>query len=345
MSAQLRATSAHMQAKACRPTSGAVSIPDATSISDLLARDDAAACLRHGVRFVDANGTPTGFAEADALLALLRHELEDRAAERDLARAELDRLRATRNALMANLGHELRTPVNAIVGYAELIRDGLARGQTAAERGYIDIVWEAAQQLLGTIDSILDITRIQAGIVELRESNVDVARVAQSVLRLLATSADARGITLTLEAQPQLPRLRADARMLRQVMVNLVGNAIKYTHAQTPILLRIRTDARGRMVIEVRDSGPGIEREAIDELMQPFRQLAQHVGLGAGLGLPLVKTLTEMHEGSFRLLSTPGKGTRALVIMPAARVCDRRPGTQAGFAFTRPPESLFGPDD
>lgn len=324
---------------------GFVVAHDAT-IADLLARDDAEACLTHGVR-VARDGQPIGWVPPHSLAHLAAEQFQALRAERDAARRELEEVRGSRNALVGNLGHELRTPINAIVGYAELIRGGLPMtADPRTQAAYVDIIWEAAHHLLGTIDSILDLTRIQANEVELRESEVGIGALVDSVRRLLASTAGVRSIDINLAIDPDLPPLWADARMLRQILINLIGNAIKYTYAGSMVTVGARLDRRGRMVIEVSDRGPGIPEEAIEFVMQPFKQLGRRseegMMTGTGLGLPLVKALVELHDGSFRLLSTPGRGTRALVILPAGRVRGEQLRPQAEFAFQRAASSVYG---
>ena len=322
----------------------AVRVPHDMTVQALLARPDAAACLGHGVVLVDAEGRRLGFLSPEDLTECLRQAFDRLAQVEADAQAGLDRARAGRNALIASLGHELRTPINAIVGYAELTCTTMADAGSTRCRDYVETIWEASQSLLGTIDSILDMSRLQAGVVELRESEVALPSLIEAIRRLLASGAAMRRVTLQADIADDLPRVWADARMLRQILINLVGNAIKYGHADSLVQINARCDKAGRMIIDVRDRGPGIPPEKLALVMQPFRQLDAEGerGMGAGLGLPLVKALVEMHEGSFRLLSTPGKGTRALVILPAGRVMGHADQAgQGAFAFRRLPGDIY----
>lgn len=315
-----------------------VRVPHDLTVSGLLSHPDVTVALADGIVLIDDAGQAVGQVSAPQLAQWLQKAYAARTQERDDLQAALDRARIGRNALIGSLGHELRTPINAIVGYAELVCTMMADGGQTRCRDYVETIWEASQSLLGTIDSILDLSRLQAGVVELRESDVSLSALVETVQRLLASMANVRGVALCTEIAADLPAVRVDARMMRQILINLVGNAIKYGHGNSPVLIKARRDRAGRMIIEVRDHGPGMAPEAIAKAMQPFEQLeaaAEHAS-GAGLGLSLVKALVEMHEGSFRLLSTPGKGTRALVILPTGRVVV--PLGQAGqgaFAFRR----------
>lgn len=284
-------------------------------LADLLMHPDLPRCLQRGVLAM-RDGMILGWLPPDRLAELLAEAYATAARERDEAYA-------SRNELVANLGHELRTPINAIIGYAELIMASQGGRGSGPGPGYIDVIWEAAHHMLGTIDSILDLTRIEADAVELRESLIDVGGLMRSVGRMLSSSASVREIRILVTAPPDLPKLRGDARMLRQILINLVTNAIKYARGETDVSLSARIDRGKFMVIEVRDQGPGIPREALKLIMQPFQQLATH-GFGAiggtGLGLPLVKALVELHGGRFRLISAPGQGTRAVVVLPPSRI-------------------------
>lgn len=292
----------------------AVAVPHDTDLEALLGRPDLDHCLTDGVRLMAESG-PVGWVPPARLTSLVA-----RAAT--AWRSELHELHSVQTTLVANLGHELRTPINAIVGYAELMRLCASDRAASSQADYADTIYEAAHHLLGTIDSMLDITCIQANELSLRESEIDVGPLLRSVERLLTARAAARGIVVHVDSDVGLARLWADARMIRQILINLVGNAVKYTHDDTDILVSARLDTAGHMVIEVRDEGPGIPEEALDDVMLPFKQLWQiEASTGsAGLGLPLVKTLVELHDGRFHLLSRLGKGTRALVVLPTERV-------------------------
>lgn len=312
--------------------------------SQVLARPDIAVCLADGVAVYSGN-VAIGTISGPVLARLLAEASQAAEIALDTARGEVAALRRRRHALLANLGHELRTPTTAIAGYSELIALSLQNGQTVSAGRQNDVVWEAAQSLLGAIDSILDIARLEARETNLAESEFEVPSIARAVLRMLATLVDARGAHVALDFPSDLPPLFADPRMVRQVLVNLVSNAIKYAGVGAKITVMARIDRRERMIIEVRDDGPGMDADAIRAAMLPFRRapgLANGDVPGTGLGLPLVKALVELHDGEFQLLSTAGKGTRALVKLPAGRVRQQRRGRQEAFAFQRAPGGVFG---
>lgn len=318
--------------------------------AELLARPDIALCLTGGVAVV-IGSEPVGRVSGPRLAQALARAVENGDREARAARDEVRRLRRDRRMLAANLSHELKTPINAITGYSELVALGLQSGRTHAAASQNAVIWEAAQGMLSTLDSILDLARIEADAAPLDETEVDVRQLAASVLRMLATMAEARGASVAIEMPADLPRLHADARMLRQILVNLAGNALKYGGEKVRLTIAARVDRADRMLIEVRDNGPGMSPRAIETAMKPFARGSDDKGMlaGSGLGLPLVKALTELHEGSFKLLSSPGRGpgqetgrgTRAVVTMPSGRVRLDRSGRQEAFAFRRT-TSLFG---
>lgn len=317
------------------------------SPADVLARTDIVLCLTSGVA-VAMGTTPIGFVPGTVLARLLAAafaETEREARDGRMAREEAKRLRRGQRMLAANLSHELRTPLNAISGYSELVALGLQSGRSVAAAGQNAIIWEAAQSLMGTIDAMLDIARIEADAARLDESVVALRPLAEIVTRMLATLAEARGVTMRVDIAGALPPVYADARILRQIFVNLAGNAIKYgaTAKGGKVTFTAHIDRRERMRIEVRDTGTGMTAAAIERAMQPFGRgtLQSDTMQGSGLGLPLVKALAELHEGSFQLLSSQAKGTRAIVTLPAGRVLCPRRGRQEAFAFQRSSE-LFG---
>ncbi|GAB4146075.1 MAG: hypothetical protein Tsb0016_16340 [Sphingomonadales bacterium] len=241
---------------------------------------------------------------------------------------------------LANLGHELKTPLNAVLGYADLLL-AMTPAEPLSERQqrHVRALRDGGRHLLSLVDNILDTARLSAQALELNEEEVALPALAQSVIELLGAVAAARGVTLALKHKGDVPPVLADPQLLRQVLINLVSNAIKFSPAGDKVCIRIDMRARGEARISVEDRGPGIPPGQIERVMQPFQSLRHPTGAmpqGTGLGLPLVKALVEMHEGRFQLLSTEGRGTRAIVTLPGGRVLDRSPGRQQGFAFQRP---------
>ena len=193
-------------------------------------------------------------------------------------------------------------------------------------REYIEAIHDSGQHLLSVVDAVLDMAKMQSGAMELREETVDIARLFALIQRVMSGLARRRGVTLDVQCSERAPQVFADERVLRQILVNLVSNAVKYTYRDTSVVLHARRTPRGEVRIEVRDSGPGMTEAEVAHAMQPFKQLVDgRIGglRSTGLGLPLVKALTELHDGQFLLLTQPGEGTRAIVRLPRTRVRGR----------------------
>jgi len=226
---------------------------------------------------------------------------------------------------LANMSHELRTPLNAIIGFAEVMHMELL-GPIGNQQyhGYVGDIHDSARHLLGLINDILDVAKIEAGRVELSESTVDVKGIFDAVARLIRERALRAEVRLEMSVPPNLPPLVADERKLKQILINLLSNSVKFTPAGGAIRLLAKPDpATGDLVITVADTGIGIAVVDVDRVMEPFGQVDNVINRkhrGTGLGLPLTKGLVELHGGSFNLESTPGAGTTVTIRIPARRL-------------------------
>jgi signal transduction histidine kinase len=228
---------------------------------------------------------------------------------------------------LAKISHELRTPLNAIIGFSELMmrdkRGGLANEQF---RTYISDIHLSGRHLLDIINDILDFAKAEAGQLVLFESNVDVQQVAQAIERLLGPRARDAGIDLKIHIPPDLPLIWCDERKLKQMLLNLVNNAVKFTPSGGIVEISARLDLEG-FVVAVRDSGIGIAPDDLDRVLEPFVQAETTLSRrqeGTGLGLALVKSMIEIHGGRLRLESTLGTGTSAELVYPAERISAAR---------------------
>lgn len=322
-----------------------IRVPAHTEFDELLNRQDLDQLMHHGI-VVEEDGLILGVLEPVHLNGLIVERLRQVEEERNALRRSLAKGQNYRSTMFANLSHELRTPLNAIVGYSDLIRSQvLGEVRPAIYREYVDAIYDSGNHLVSLLDSILDLAKIRANEMMLQETPVRVGAVARSVARMLQALADRRQLELHVRIAPDLPSVNADERILRQILLNLVSNAIKYTNQGTDVTISAWSTRRGGLRIEVRDRGPGIPPEQIDYIMQPFKQLEEgdDSGIrGTGLGLPLVKAFAELHDAEFRLISTPKRGTRAVVTFPPSRVlCQRPSGFQDEFKFTRTAGALF----
>jgi len=272
-------------------------------------------------------------AEKDLLIA----ELGTAKAISDEARRRAEEANLAKSRFLATMSHELRTPLNAILGFSEIIKKELL-GPVGNEsyKEYVSDIHDSGHHLLNLINEILDLSRIEAGRYELNEQPVDLAAVAADCRRLMQVKAQEKGITVTERYVPDLPKLWADERALRQIALNLLSNALKFTPSGGKVTLTVSPTDQGGQSLSVADNGPGIPEEEIPIVLSSFGQAAiaaNETERGAGLGLPIVQALATTHDGSFELSSKLRVGTTATAIFPATRVmqalppvgADRRP--------------------
>ncbi len=252
--------------------------------------------------------------------------IEELARERDAAeRARLQAEEANRakSQFLAAMSHELRTPLNAIMGFSEIISaEMLGPVQVDRYKEYASDIHRSGSYLLNLIEDILDLSRIEAGRVEMREEVVDIVAEAENAINLLSIKAEARKQSLKLEASGSV-ELLGNARYIRQIWVNLASNAIKFTPEGGSITLTVRRLEGGNLALEVRDTGEGIPENELNKVMQSFSRgssATRKAVEGAGLGLAIVNGLARLHDARLELESQVGKGTTARVVFPARRV-------------------------
>ncbi|SDD65388.1 sensor histidine kinase [Rhodospira trueperi] len=228
--------------------------------------------------------------------------------------------------LLANMSHELRTPLNAIIGFSQTMRDGLFGPLGNDKYGeYVDHIHASGSHLLDLINDILDVAAVESGRLTLNEEEVDLADVQQSAIEFLASQAREAGVTLANAIGSDLPRLLADHRRLRQILLNVLSNAIKFTPQGGRIDSAARRDDDGGLVITVRDTGIGMDEQGLITAMTKFGQVDSSLARkheGTGLGLPLTKGLVELHDGRLHLTSAPNEGTTVTIRLPPWRVLD-----------------------
>lgn len=225
---------------------------------------------------------------------------------------------------LANISHELRTPLNAIIGFSDLMRREML-GPLGNEqyKAYARDIHQSGTHLHDMINDILDLSKVEAGKADLHEEPMDMAATVRRCLRLLRPRADSGGIALEFRVGETLPALFADVRKVKQVLINLLSNAVKFTEPGGRVTVEAFCDESGRLVLAVEDTGIGMAPEDIPIALQPFGQIDSALSRkyeGTGLGLPLSKSLVELHGGTFDIASAPGKGTRVTVRFPLERV-------------------------
>jgi two-component system cell cycle sensor histidine kinase PleC len=259
-------------------------------------------------------------AEKDALIG----ELEQARMKSDEARRRAEAANIAKSRFLAQMSHELRTPLNAILGFSEVMKNEIFGGHAvAAYKDYSGDIHSSGVHLLGLINEILDLSRIEAGRYELNEETVQLAATVEECDHLLKMRAKNRGITIHEMFEIEMPRIWADERAVRQVCLNLLSNAIKFTPQGGEIWLKVGWTASGGQYLSVRDTGPGIPEEEIPIVLDSFGQGSNAIKSaeqGAGLGLPIVKHLVDLHGGTFALRSKLREGTEVIVTFPPERV-------------------------
>ncbi|MEA2953968.1 MAG: two-component system, cell cycle sensor histidine kinase PleC [Alphaproteobacteria bacterium] len=259
-------------------------------------------------------------AEKDALIG----ELEQSKAISDEARGRAEAANIAKSRFLAQMSHELRTPLNAILGFSEVM-SGEIFGTHAVPtyKEYSADIHNSGVHLLNLINEILDLSRIEAGRHELNEEPVSLTAVVEDCHHLLTLRAKNRGITIHELFEPELPRLWADERAIRQICLNLLSNSIKFTPQSGEIWLKVGWTASGGQYMSVKDTGSGIAEEEIPIVLATFGQGSNSIKSaeqGAGLGLPIAKSLVDLHGGTFTLKSKLRIGTEVIVTFPPERV-------------------------
>ncbi|MHA1601104.1 MAG: sensor histidine kinase [Alphaproteobacteria bacterium] len=229
-----------------------------------------------------------------------------------------------KSEFLANMSHELRTPLNAIIGFSEMIR-----GETFGPLGspkyleYIDDINASGTHLLAVINNILDLSKIEAGKVELHEDVINIPGVVEACLTLIKGRAEQAGLKLTSNISNNLPPLYADERMFKQILINLLSNAVKFTPAGGMVTIGAWSHRDDGYVFQITDNGIGIAPDDAQNVLAPFAQVDSALNRkyeGSGLGLPLANSLMQLHGGYLDLKSQIGVGTTVTVRFPAARI-------------------------
>ena len=245
-----------------------------------------------------------------------------------MAKEQADTANRAKSAFLANMSHELRTPLNAILGFSEMMINHTF-GPLGHDKydEYMTDVHVSAGHLLEIINEVLDMSKIEAGRIELDESEIDMSNVLGAVTRMMVSRVFDTDIEIQLNIEGELPNLRGDQRLVRQILINLITNAVKFSKDKGLITITAGMTDHDEMHIAVKDQGVGIPKEKIEQAMQPFGQVFDRAEntheQGTGLGLPLAKAMVEMHQGTLRLESDVGEGTNVLLYFPPERILQK----------------------
>ncbi len=266
--------------------------------------------------------------EVTGTVVVFKDITERKRADMDLrhAKEQAEYANRCKTEFLANVSHELRTPLNAIIGFSEVLGSQMF-GKLGSDRylGYVEDIHDSGIHLLNIINDILDVSKAEAGKLELSEDYVDIDIAIESAVRLLREPAKSAGLQLSAKVEANLPSVWADERMLKQILINLLSNAVKFTPKGGQVLLETFLETDASMVVQVTDTGIGIAAEDMAAALTPFGQVESALSrrhAGTGLGLPLAKCLVELHGGSLTLESEVGKGTRVRIALPPDRLAD-----------------------
>ncbi|HYG85656.1 MAG TPA: ATP-binding protein [Azospirillum sp.] len=261
----------------------------------------------------------------DDLVVTVVVDISDRKRVEQLLRFAKDMAEAadrTKTEFLANMSHELRTPLNAVIGFSELLLKEISGASVRSEAlDYVGEILSSGKLLLGVVNDVLDLSKIEAGVVALNEESVDLPRLAETVLQLMRGWPPATAIQVTLECEPDLPALRADPQRLKQILLNLLSNAVKFSPPGGQVVVRAALQ-NGSIVLRVEDQGIGMSEDEVAVAVSRFGQVESpwtRTQPGTGLGLPIAIKLIELHDGHLAIGSRKGEGTTITVRFPPER--------------------------
>lgn len=262
------------------------------------------------------------FEEKKRLMEGLEEKVTERTARLEEARVMAEAANRSKSDFLANMSHELRTPLNAVMGFSEIMRDGLVGPVNDEQKEYLTDILESGEHLLSLINDILDLTKIEAGKIELEFSEFGLKELIERALIMFKEKSFKHKMDLGYEVDPEIGAIVADERRVKQVLFNLLSNAFKFTPDSGKITVTARKIPGEQIECSVEDTGPGIREEDIPRLFKPFEQLEAMLTKehgGTGLGLALCKKIIELHDGRIWVESKFGKGSRFIFTLPVRK--------------------------
>jgi two-component system cell cycle sensor histidine kinase PleC len=300
---------------------------------------------RHEEKLMDSErrliATVSDLQRSQQALERQTQELADLAEKYAEEKTRAEEANQAKSKFLANMSHELRTPLNAIIGFSEMMGAGIF-GPLGPDkyREYCSDIHQSGHYLLDVINDILDMSKIEAGRIRLEQEEIALEAFLNDAMRVVSTRADDKRLDLVADIT-QGVRMRADHRLLKQIVLNLLSNSVKFTPEGGRVVIRGR--ATGSTVsIAIADSGIGIPRDALAKLGRPFEQVESQLTKshqGSGLGLAIAKSLTELHGGTMRIRSQLGRGTIVLLRLPSEGVTNDAEPERAGDAMAPFPRS------
>ena len=283
----------------------------------------------------------TSRAERDQLIM----ELESSRGVSEEARRRAEESNLAKSRFLATMSHELRTPLNAILGFSEIMaNEVMGPLNNDYYKEYSHDIHSSGAHLLKLINEILDLSRVEAGRYELHESATNLAHAAEESLQMVKLKASEKDVEVVMQIQPDMPEIWADARAVRQIMLNLLSNALKFTPPSGTVWIKVGWTAGGGQYVSVKDTGPGIPEEEIPIVLSSFGQgsiAIKSAEQGTGLGLPIVQALVQMHDGEFTFHSKLREGTQVTAAFPRKRVMEELPAVPQEMDTERKKRGVF----